>query len=62
MPVPPPISEIGRCPVFWNQCSIMIWIRPPACRLGRGRVEADIGRHGFLREQGIEPVSSETDG
>ncbi|MNL65476.1 hypothetical protein D3C87_1898110 [compost metagenome] len=34
MPVPPPISEIGRWPVSWNQCSIMIWISEPACRLG----------------------------
>jgi hypothetical protein len=31
--VPPPISAIGRWPVFWSQCSIMIWISDPACRL-----------------------------
>ena len=31
--VPPPISAIGRCPVFCIQRSIMIWTSDPACRL-----------------------------
>ena len=29
MPVPPPISAMGRCPVLCIQCSIMICIRCP---------------------------------
>ena len=31
--VPPPISAMGRCPVFCIQRSIMIWTSDPACRL-----------------------------
>ena len=32
--VPPPISAIGRCPVFCSQRSIMMVSRLPMCRLG----------------------------
>ena len=33
MPVPPPASEMGRCPACWKRRSVQSWSRLPTWRL-----------------------------
>ena len=43
-PVAPPTSSSGRCPASCSRRAVSTCTRWPTCRLGGGRVEADVER------------------